>query len=448
MQLSGYSAGYLSILNSTSSQFVGIALIFNLLHTCYKSCVLNFITIKKTGMKRSNIAILFYLKSNLQDSSLYVRITIDGHRKNLYAGLRLLKSDWDAKRQKAKTRSKLEHVINNHIESFKRNIFETHRLLSDQDVYVSTEMLFQKLTEKPIPAATFISAYNNFLKRRFDLVGIETSKEIYIKHKRVKDKLVNYLKSKDESIESYQLENLDNDFGQGFFNYLRTIDKLSHNTAVKNMQLFKSFIKDAVKRGILKFDPFYDVKIKLKEQQRLYLVENEIQAIAELKDLPERLDLVKDIFLFSCYTGLAYIDIQKLKIENVQIGVDGKKWLFTSRQKTNINSNIPLLTPAEKIIEKYSSTLSTRKGLLPIYSNQKMNAYLKEISTLAKVNKTITFHVARHTFATSITLANGVTIESVSKMLGHKNMRTTQHYAKIVDKRVSEDMNLLQEKFK
>ena len=162
----------------------------------------------------------------------------------------------------------------------------------------------------------------------------------------------------------------------------------------------------------------------------------------------KRLDYVRDVFLFSCYTGLAYVDVQKLKRTEIAVGADGERWIFTKRQKTDTPSRIPLLPFAEAIIKKYQNheQCIIRDRVLPVFSNQKMNAYLKEIADVCGINKQLTFHIARHTFATSITLNNGVPIETVSKMLGHKNLRTTQHYAKILDLKVSEDMKLLKEK--
>ncbi|MFD0778840.1 site-specific integrase [Flavobacterium myungsuense] len=155
------------------------------------------------------------------------------------------------------------------------------------------------------------------------------------------------------------------------------------------------------------------------------------------------------MFLFSCFTGLAYIDVKNLTKSHVCIGIDGDKWIFTHRQKTESASKIPILPVTQMIIDKYANHPQScnQEKLLPILSNQKMNAYLKEIAGVCKINKELTFHIARHTFATTITLTNGVPIESVSKMLGHKNLRTTQHYAKVLDKKVSEDMKILKDKF-
>ena len=177
--------------------------------------------------------------------------------------------------------------------------------------------------------------------------------------------------------------------------------------------------------------------------------EEEIQNIIEKDFKTERLSLVRDIFLFSCFTGLAYIDVKNLTKSHISIGIDGEKWIFTHRQKTETASKIPILPVTQMIIDKYSDhpKSNNEDRLLPILTNQKMNAYLKEIAAVCEIEKELTFHIARHTFATTVTLTNGVPIESVSKMLGHKNLRTTQHYAKVLDKKVSEDMKILRDKF-
>ena len=155
------------------------------------------------------------------------------------------------------------------------------------------------------------------------------------------------------------------------------------------------------------------------------------------------------MFLFSCYTGLAYIDVKQLTKDNISLGIDGDKWIFKNRQKTDTASKIPLLPMEQEIIDKYADypVCVNENRLLPILTNQKMNAYLKEIADVCKIKKELTFHIARHTFATTVTLSNGVPIETVSKMLGHTNLKTTQHYAKILDKKISEDMQILKSKF-
>jgi site-specific recombinase XerD len=190
-------------------------------------------------------------------------------------------------------------------------------------------------------------------------------------------------------------------------------------------------------------------KIKTYATHRAYLSEDELKVVAD-KYIPiERLSQVRDVFLFSCFTGLSYSDVAKLSCQDIATGIDNEKWIFTNRTKTGEASRIPLLPTALTIIEKYRNHPKTRNSgkLLPVLSNQRMNSYLKELANICEINKELTFHCARHTFATAVTLNNGVPIESVSKMLGHKNLRTTQIYAKVLDIKVSEDMRSLKEKY-
>ncbi|GHC60510.1 site-specific integrase [Ulvibacter litoralis] len=231
--------------------------------------------------------------------------------------------------------------------------------------------------------------------------------------------------------------------------YLRSVRNCNNNTAAKYIKNFGKIIKICLANDWLDKNPFANYKAKVREVERVYLTEEEIQTMLNKDFKTERLSLVRDIFLFSCFTGLAYIDVKNLTKLHISIGIDGEKWVFTHRQKTESASKIPILPVTQMIIDKYAQhpQCINENRLLPILSNQKMNAYLKEIAGVCEIEKDLTFHIARHTFATTVTLTNGVPIESVSKMLGHKNLWTTQHYAKILDKKVSEDMKVLRDKF-
>ena len=184
------------------------------------------------------------------------------------------------------------------------------------------------------------------------------------------------------------------------------------------------------------------------EVKREYLLKDELQNIEDLNLTFPRLDIVRDIFVFSCYSGLAYVDVANLTKNNIRLGIDGDLWIITERTKTKSQSNIPLLPKAHELIKKYSRypNKKTEDHIFPIFTNQRMNAYLKEIADLASVDKNLTFHIARHTFATTVTLANGVPIESISSMLGHKSIRTTQIYSKVINAKISEDMGKLKRK--
>jgi len=198
----------------------------------------------------------------------------------------------------------------------------------------------------------------------------------------------------------------------------------------------------------LREDPFSEFKMTVKETEIIPLYSEELTALRNKTFSINRLNLVKDIFVFSCYTGLAYVDVSNLKRNQIVNGGDGQKWIMTKRQKTDTPQRVPLLPQALEIIDKYDQhpKCLNENFALPILTNQKMNAYLKEIADTCGIDKKLTFHIARHTFATTVTLTNGVPLETVSKMLGHKSIKQTQHYAKIVDLKISEDMAALNKK--
>ncbi len=217
---------------------------------------------------------------------------------------------------------------------------------------------------------------------------------------------------------------------------------------VKYVSLFRKTIRMAIKNGWLDKDPFANYEGRLRVVDREYLSKDELEILMHKPISHERIETVRDIFVFACYTGLAYVDVAKLKEEHLVRDVEGNYWIRINRTKTDTASMIPILPQAWEIIQKYANSpdRKIKEVLLPVRSNQKTNAYLKEVADICGITKTLTFHMARHTFATTVTLSNGVPIESVSAMLGHRNIKTTQHYAKIVQSKVGEDMKALKEK--
>ncbi len=240
------------------------------------------------------------------------------------------------------------------------------------------------------------------------------------------------------------LHEIDHEFITEYDFYLRSVRKCNNNTAVKYIKNFGKIIKYSIANAWIDKNPFLNFKMKLNKVDRGYLTKDELTVIVEKHFSINRLEQVKDVFLFQCFTGLAYCDVSKLTREC--IAYDDKKilWLKTKRTKTDTAVNVPLLPGAIQIIEKYSNNHSGK--LLPVPSNQKLNAYLKEIGELCGINKRLSCHLARHTFATTVTLANGISLESVSKMLGHTNLTTTKIYARMLDSRVLDEMQLLHKK--
>lgn len=400
----------------------------------------------------TTISVLFYLKRakvNAQGlAPIFQRITINGKRLDNSTGKFVDPVKWNSDTSKLRGSSEEARLINGHLDDLRTKIFISEKNLIKRDISINIENLKNELFGTLERARTFIPIFQDHNNKIKELVGTEYASgtleryETSLKH--TKDFILWKYKVND-----IEINKIDHAFVTEYEFYLRTVRKCANNTAVKYIKNFNKIIKICLANHWIERNPFANYKSKVKEVERVFLSEDEIQEIIN-KDLGnDRLTLVRDIFLFSCFTGLAYIDVKNLTKAHISIGIDGEKWIFTHRQKTESASKIPILPVTQIIIDKYENhpqAINTDR-LLPILSNQKMNAYLKEIATICKINKELTFHIARHTFATTVTLTNGVPIESVSKMLGHKNLRTTQHYAKVIDKKVSEDMKILKDKF-
>ncbi len=245
------------------------------------------------------------------------------------------------------------------------------------------------------------------------------------------------------------LSDLDHKFVTDFEFYFKTTCKCAQNTTNKYIQNLKKIINLAMANGYLTVNPFANFKLRFKKVDRGFLTEDELNLIINRKFSVKRLEQVRDCFVFSCFTGLAHSDILKLNHKHIVTGTDGGKWIKIHRKKTDVLSSVPILDATQKLLDKYKTDpyCIEKNVLLPVNSNQKMNAYLKEIADLCGIDKHFTSHLARHTFATTVTLNNNVPIETVSKMLGHSSINMTKNYARLLDKKVGEDMVHLNGKY-
>ena len=392
--------------------------------------------------------LLFYVKKAkinfLGESPIYLRITIDGKISEISTKRTILPLRWNAKAQKVSGSSEESKSFNFYLKTFEQKVYDTyHELMRDKES-VTCESLKNKLLGKGERTRMLIPIFEDHNKRMEKLIDKEFAQGTLTRYKTCLKHTKAFLKWK-FNISDIDILKIDYAFLNDFELFLRTERDCNNNSAVKYIKNFGKIIRICIANGWINRDPFLNYSSSFNEVTRVFLNEQEIERLFNKDFKNERLSQVRYIFLFSCFTGLAYIDTQKLTQDNINIGLDGNKWIYTKRQKTKTTSNIPLLSKAEEIIERYKGHPACLNSgrLLPVLSNQKMNAYLKEIADLCDINKELTYHIARHTFATTITLSNGVPIESVSKMLGHKNIKTTQHYAKILDKKVSEDMSAL-----
>ncbi|RXG30677.1 site-specific integrase [Leeuwenhoekiella marinoflava] len=400
-----------------------------------------------------SLSLLFYIKKSKADSSgktnIYLRITLDGHRSEFSIHRKTHVDWWNSKSQLAMGNSPEVQNINQHLSILRNKVYSIQQNFErENETYTATDIR-DVLLGKDKTQKMLLEIFQEHNEKVESLIGKDFSAGTAERYRTCKKHVASFIKKKYKK-NDIPVQDVDHTFITGFEYYLKTTRKCAHNSAIKYITNFKKIIRIAHANDWIDKDPFLHWKGKLKIVEREFLTEEEIQKIIELELKMERLDQVRDIFIFCCFTGLAYADVKKLNGGDISVGADGEEWVKTKRSKTDTRSNIPILPIAKVIVEKYKDNelLKEKDLVLPVLSNQKMNAYIKEIATLAGITKNLTFHLARHTFATTVTLTNGVPIESVSKMLGHTNLKTTQHYAKILDMKVSKDMAILRSKFK
>ena len=396
---------------------------------------------------KSTFRVLFYLKKGSEKKNgevmIMARITIDGKLCQFSTKQSILPNNWSVASGKAK--GKDAGKINALLDDIRSALNTIYHEMQRRDNYVTAEKVkneFLGHTEKHETILSLFQKHNDNIKQ---LVGISRTIATYRKYEVTRRHLADFIYDK-YNLSDIPIREITPMFITDFELYLRTACKCGYNTAAKFLLFLKSIIIVARNNGILTKDPFANYKIQMKKVDRGYLTEDEIKIILKKKMVSERLEHVRDLFIFSCFTGLAYSDVANLREENIRKSFDGKLWIMTKRQKTNTDVNVPLLDIPKMILKKYKGKLPNGK-ILPVISNQKLNAYLKEIADICGIKKNLTFHLARHTFATTTTLAKGVPIETVSKMLGHTNIETTQIYARITNSKIGNDMQGLDKKF-
>ncbi len=400
----------------------------------------------------AKLSILFYAKRAKTTTDglvpIYIRVTVDSERIELSTKRYTSPDKWSVEGNRIKGTSAEAKAVNTYLDTLKAKMYEYQQQLIREDEEVNAENMRNKILgiekRKHLLVAIF-KQHNDEVKA---LIGKDYAPATHIRYVTSLKHTVDYLQWK-YKISDIDIRKIDHEFITSYEFYLKSVCKCCQNTTSKYIKNFGKIIRICLANGWIQKNPFINYKSKMVEVERAFLSMEEIEIMLNKEFSMERLNQVKDIFLFSCFTGLAYADVKKLSTRNIGIGIDGERWIFINRTKTDTRSNIPILPIASAILEKYRDhpQVAIQGKLLPVLSNQKMNGYLKEIADLCGINKELTFHIARHTFATTVTLSNGVPIESVSKMLGHKNLKTTQHYAKILDLKVSNDMQILKEKF-
>jgi integrase len=394
--------------------------------------------------------ILFHLKKPKQKKStlehpIYMRVTCDGKRFEKSLHISIDPSKWSKEFGRATGKSNASQIVNNHLDAYKTRVVECYRELINSKQIPTSELIYQSLYGEKAVSRKVLEVFEEHNMQMLALVGIDFETSTYKRYQTTKNHIENFL-AEFLKLPDFRIDQVNHKFISDLEFYLKTEKKINNNSTVKYLKNFHKVIRIAIANGEIEKDPYANHRFKLHEVEKSFLTSEEL-SIVETKELHvERLDQIRDVFLFCCYTGLAYIDVFKLSPEHIVTGEDGLEWIIINRTKTNVKSRIPLFPKAKAIIKKYSTylPLKYKNKLLPVPSNQKMNAYLKEIADICNINKEFTSHMGRHTFAT-LTLSNQVPLETVSKMLGHSSVSMTEHYAKITDKKISEDTKHLRD---
>ena len=393
-------------------------------------------------MDKSTFSILFIMqkgKPNAEGNApIFARITINHQMTHLATRYYLPADRWLPKEGRTVGRTKEEKEINAYLDNLRGLIFAKYNEMFLAGEVVTARKLKCRLISKDERSMTLIELFDDYIKDYAKLVGISKTKKTCDRYKLTQRRIKEFMNTEYKRTD-IAVNEVTPQFITKLEIFLRSHYRLSNNYVMKMIQRFRTIYQVAIDNGWASKNPFSSFKLRFENTERGYLTMEELTNLMNKPLTSKRLEQIRDVFVFSCFTGLAYCDAQALTAEHIINGPNNRPWLRTHRKKTSTPVDVPLLEVPLQILAKYEGCNANGK-LLPIPTNQKCNDYLKEIAALCGIEKRLTFHLARHTFATTVTLTNGVPIESVSKMLGHRSLKTTQVYAKIVHNKLAEDM--------
>lgn len=402
-------------------------------------------------MEKSTFSVSYFLRKNKKyrngSAPLLVRITYNGVRSEFTSNHNVKPEYWDQKSNRAIGQTSYSKKVNGFLDHIYVGLCDSIKDLEERGVEVTAENIknnYLGLIE--FKQVTLLSLYAEHNAKMETLVGKTYAFSTLQKHLTTLEHLKDFLEKEYKSGDII-MEKVNTQFLLDFEFYLKTEKSISNNTTIKYMKNLGKVVRVGLNAGYLKRDPYATIKYHHEEIEKVFLDRSELQSILAKEFEIKRLDQVRDAFLFCCFTGLAFADVKALTTDCLYEPNKGEIWINKKRQKTKKWFHVPLLPQAKSIIDKYEHHPVREKGILiPVPTNQKMNAYLKEIADLCGIKKNLTTHCARHTFATTVTLANGVSMESVSKMLGHSSILITRNYAKVLDETIGKEMEQLKDK--
>ena len=399
-------------------------------------------------MKRDSFNVLFFIKKAklLKNGEAFVcmRITVNGVRVENNIRKSIEPALWNQAKECAKGKSRKSCDLNAYIEDARIKLHQTFNELEEQGQFITARLLQEKFFGQDKASEvirTLIGTMQEHNDQCRELVGKDYALITVRRYESCKRYLAELIRLKYDK-EDLPLPEVNGELVRAFEFYLKTEKECQQNTVIRYMKCLKKITNLALANEWITKDPFIGIKFHEKEVIREFLTLDELHRIYNKEFSLDRITVVRDVFIFAAFTGLAFIDVQQLSAEHIVQDNNGNYWIRKPRQKTKNMCNIPLLDIPMQILEKYKShpTCQKKNVLLPVPCNQKMNSYLKEIADLCNISKCLTTHTARHSYATSVCLANGVSIENVAKMLGHSNIKMTQHYAHVLDSSILKDM--------
>jgi len=403
-------------------------------------------------MKQETFNVLFFLKKNRiktnGEAPMYVRITVSGQSFEISLQRSVVPEVWNQVKGKVKGNSRIIAEINLFIDAIRAKIYNIHRELESDNKPITAQAIRNKYYGIDIEKKTLLQAFLEHNNEAQSLIG----KGYVIKTVQRFETTARYIEEflkKEYSLSDILLRELDLSFIRKFDVFLKTEKNCAQNSAITRLKILKKITRIAFTNNWIQKDPFTNYHFRFEETNPEFLTKEELNMVIQKEFSIPRLQIVRDIFVFCCFSGLAFTDVQQLKPEHIVKDNNGSLWIRKNRQKTKSMCNIPLIGVAVSLIEKYSNyPLCVKKGILfPVPSNQRMNSYLKEIADVCGIQKKMTTHTARHTCATVVMLANNVSLENVAKILGHSNTRTTQHYAKVLDSSIMKDLKNVDKQF-
>jgi len=401
---------------------------------------------------KSTFSLLFVIRKHRllknEEAPVYLRITVNGEVADINVKRSVRVEMWDQRRESSLGKLHADRELNHYLETLKMRLYKIHREFEIDGKRITAKALRDRFYGKDESSKTIGDVYREHNEKCRALIGIDFTKSTVEKFDTSLSHLKEYMQHQ-YGRDDVLLSEVNGQFVNNFDFYLKTVRKCQNNSSIKHLKNLKKVVRIALANDWMKKDPFYGIQFKHEETHIEFLTQEELERVMNKEFTVPRLGLVRDIFVFCCFTALAFADVKNLTPDHLMKDNNGALWIRKPRQKTGNMSNIPVLSVAKQLIDKYADHPEcVKKGvLLPILSNQKMNSYLKEISDLCQINKKMCTHTARYTAATIVFLANNVSIENVAKILGHSNTKMTHHYARVLDQSIMRDMDAVERCF-